>query len=95
MAGKGLRVLAFAQKEMPPDTTRITHADVEEGILFIGLQGMIDPPRPEAVEAVAACQKAGIRVKMNNRRSCCPLPEPSHVKSGFVVTPAHIIPVRC
>ncbi|WP_289019176.1 cation-transporting P-type ATPase [Desulfobacter postgatei] len=64
MADKGLRVLAFAQKEMPPDTTRITHADVEEGLLFIGLQGMIDPPRPEAIEAVAACQTAGIRVKM-------------------------------
>ena len=64
MADQGLRVLAFAQKEMPPDTTRITHADLEEGILFIGLQGMIDPPRAEAVEAVAACQAAGIRVKM-------------------------------
>jgi Ca2+-transporting ATPase len=64
MAEKGLRVLAFARKEMPPDTTRITHADVAEGIHFIGLQGMIDPPRPEAVAAVAACQAAGIRVKM-------------------------------
>jgi Ca2+-transporting ATPase len=64
MTDKGLRVLAFAQKEMPPDTTRITHADVEEGIHFIGLQGMIDPPRPEAIEAVEACQAAGIRVKM-------------------------------
>ncbi len=64
MADKGLRVLAFAQKEMPPGTTGITHADVEDGIHFIGLQGMIDPPRPEAIEAVAACQAAGIRVKM-------------------------------
>jgi Ca2+-transporting ATPase len=64
MAEKGLRVLAFARKEMPPDTKRISHADVEEGIHFIGLQGMIDPPREEAVDAVAACQTAGIRVKM-------------------------------
>ncbi|ABW68504.1 cation-transporting P-type ATPase [Desulfosudis oleivorans] len=64
MAEKGLRVLAFARKEMPAGTTTITHADVEEGIVFIGLQGMIDPPRPEAIEAVAACQAAGIRVKM-------------------------------
>jgi Ca2+-transporting ATPase len=64
MADKGLRVLAFAQKEMPPDTTHITHADLEEGTFFIGLQGMIDPPRAEAIEAVAACQAAGIRVKM-------------------------------
>ena len=64
MADRGLRVLAFARKEMPPDTTRITHADVAEGIHFIGLQGMIDPPRPEAIAAVADCQTAGIRVKM-------------------------------
>jgi Ca2+-transporting ATPase len=64
MTDKGLRVLAFARKEMPSGTNRITHQDVEEGIHFIGLQGMIDPPRPEAIEAVAACQEAGIRVKM-------------------------------
>ncbi|MEW6078364.1 MAG: cation-transporting P-type ATPase [Thermodesulfobacteriota bacterium] len=64
MAARGLRVLAFARKEMPPGTTHITHADVESGAQFIGLQGMIDPPRPEAIEAVAACQAAGIRVKM-------------------------------
>ncbi len=64
IAEKGLRVLAFARKEMPPDTDRITHTDVEDGIHLIGLQGMADPPRLEAVEAVAACQTAGIRVKM-------------------------------
>ncbi|MFO8050030.1 MAG: HAD-IC family P-type ATPase, partial [Desulfosudaceae bacterium] len=64
MADKGLRVLAFAQKEMPPDTVGITHADVETGTHFLGLQGMIDPPRTEAIESVAACQTAGIRVKM-------------------------------
>ncbi len=64
MADKGLRVLAFARKEVGPETNEITHADVEQGIEFIGLQGMIDPPRPEAIEAVKACQAAGIRVKM-------------------------------
>ncbi len=64
MAEKGLRVLAFSRKEMPPETNRITHEDLREGLQFLGLQGMIDPPRPEAVEAVEACQKAGILVKM-------------------------------
>jgi cation-transporting P-type ATPase F len=64
MALKGLRVLAFARKEVEPDKQEITHADLEQGTEFIGLQGMIDPPRPEAIESVAACQKAGIRVKM-------------------------------
>ncbi|WP_028314716.1 cation-transporting P-type ATPase [Desulfatibacillum aliphaticivorans] len=64
MAEKGLRVLAFARKEVSPDTTEITHADLEQGLEFMGLQGMIDPPRPEAMDAVEACQAAGIRVKM-------------------------------
>ncbi len=64
MTGKGLRVLAFARKEVPADTSKITHADIEEGLEFLGLQGMIDPPRPEAIKSVAVCQAAGIRVKM-------------------------------
>lgn len=64
MAGQGLRILAFARKEMAPDTTRITHEDLEQGLTFLGLQGMIDPPRPEALEAIAASQNAGILVKM-------------------------------
>ena len=64
MASTGLRVLALAQKEMPPAMTALRHQDVEHCLVFIGLQGMMDPPRPEASKAVAACQKAGIRVKM-------------------------------
>ncbi len=64
MAAAGLRVLAFACKEMPPDTIRIQHEDVAEGLQFIGLQGMIDPPRPEAQKAVQDCQRAGVLVKM-------------------------------
>ncbi|TWT93644.1 cation-transporting P-type ATPase [Neorhodopirellula pilleata] len=64
MATEGLRVLAFATKELSVRATAIEHADVESGLTFIGLQGMIDPPRPEAVEAVRACQAAGIQVKM-------------------------------
>jgi cation-transporting P-type ATPase F len=64
MADKGLRVLAFSCMEMPPDTERLTHEDIEEGLQFLGLQGMIDPPRPEAVDAVQDSQKAGILVKM-------------------------------
>jgi Ca2+-transporting ATPase len=64
MANTGLRVLAFARKEMPPATAALRHQDVERGLVFIGLQGMMDPPRPEASKAVEACQRAGIRVKM-------------------------------
>lgn len=63
-AREGLRVLAFGYKEMPGGTSEITHHDAEAGLTFAGLQGMIDPPRPEAVKAVKGCKKAGIRVVM-------------------------------
>jgi Ca2+-transporting ATPase len=64
LAARGLRVLAFARKEMPPETATLAHADVAAGLTFLGLQAMIDPPRPEAIEAVRSCQAAGIQVKM-------------------------------
>ena len=64
LASDGLRVLALARAEMPPHVTRLEFGGLPLHFTFLGLQGMIDPPRPEAVEAVRACQKAGIRVKM-------------------------------
>ena len=64
MARQGLRVLAFACLDVDPATTDIDHPQVAGGLSFVGLQGMIDPPREEAVRAVNACQAAGIRVKM-------------------------------
>ncbi|MFD0931125.1 cation-transporting P-type ATPase [Psychroflexus salinarum] len=64
LAAEGLRVLAFAIKEFDADKINLDHADVAEGMTFTGLQGMIDPPREEAIKAVALCQQAGIHVKM-------------------------------
>ena len=64
MASQGLRVLAFACKDLPADTDEITHEEVETGLIFLGLQGMIDPPRAAALEAIKACHAAGIQVKM-------------------------------
>ena len=64
MTATGQRVLAFARAELHADRSSITHRDVTDGLTFLGLQAMIDPPRPEAVEAVRTCQTAGIHVKM-------------------------------
>ncbi len=64
MASAGLRVLAFARMDLPAGTSSIGHADLAEGLTFIGLQGMIDPARPEAAQAIEACHAAGIDVKM-------------------------------
>ncbi|AKD04006.1 cation-transporting P-type ATPase [Pontibacter korlensis] len=64
MASEGLRVLALAMAEVPESTHDIVHEDTKSGLIFLGLQGMIDPPRQEAVEAVKLCQHAGIDVKM-------------------------------
>lgn len=64
LAKKGLRVLAFAGKELSTVVDNITHDDVQSGLVFIGLMAMIDPPRAEAVQAIQVCQTAGIRVKM-------------------------------
>ena len=64
MAAAGMRVLAFACKNVPPGKADLTPTDLESGLTFLGLQGMMDPPRPEAIAAVRTCQRAGIRVKM-------------------------------
>jgi Ca2+-transporting ATPase len=64
MAARGLRVLAFARKRVDIGVDTINHSDVEGKMEFLGLQAMIDPPRPEAIKAVAACHLAGIDVKM-------------------------------
>jgi magnesium-transporting ATPase (P-type) len=65
LAAKGQRVIAFASKLAPPDVARLSFADVESGDLtLLGLVGLIDPPRPEAVRAIADCRAAGIDVKM-------------------------------
>ncbi|MDH4264873.1 MAG: HAD-IC family P-type ATPase [Deltaproteobacteria bacterium] len=63
-AKDGMRVLAMAYKEAPDDLSELTHQDLEENLILAGMQGMIDPPRPEAIEAVKGCREAGIRVAM-------------------------------
>ena len=63
-AGEGMRVLAMAYKEAPQDLRELNHREVEGDLTLAGIQGMMDPPRPEAIEAVRGCKEAGIRVVM-------------------------------
>lgn len=64
MAKEGMRVLAFARIHVPIETTEITHETFSSNLTFLGIQGMLDPPRPEAIDAIKACYNAGIQVKM-------------------------------
>lgn len=63
LARQGMRVLALAHAHLPI-TRGLTPEHLCGGLIFLGLAGMLDPPRPRAVAAVKACHAAGIRVKM-------------------------------
>ena len=64
IATQGQRVLALTARPVPPAHAVLEHADVEGSLTLLGMIGLIDPPRPEAIAAVAECHAAGIRVKM-------------------------------
>lgn len=62
-AGSALRTLGFAMKKVGLQTNDLTHADLCD-MTFVGLQGLIDPPKRSAIDAVAMCKRAGIRTMM-------------------------------
>ncbi|MBO7304094.1 MAG: cation-translocating P-type ATPase [Clostridia bacterium] len=64
MSSNALRVLAIAYKELDAVPEKPTFEELENGLTFIGLVGMIDPPRPECKVAVATCRQAGIKPVM-------------------------------
>lgn len=64
IADRGQRVLGAGLKRVDSSKASIDHEDVEDGLTFLGLFGIVDPPRQEAIDAVAACRDAGIRIKM-------------------------------
>jgi Ca2+-transporting ATPase len=63
LAGEALRVLGMGYKKLH-ETEKFDEKIVEEGLVFVGLEGMIDPPREEAITANQTCQKAGIKTVM-------------------------------
>ncbi|WP_166844095.1 HAD-IC family P-type ATPase [Isoptericola sp. BMS4] len=66
LGGQGLRVLAAARRRADPGATTLDVADLDgpDGLELCGLVGIVDPPRPEAIDAIARCRAAGIRVTM-------------------------------
>lgn len=64
MGSEGLRILAMAYKKFPPDVTGIEYDILKTDAVFLGVQGMYDPPREEVYEAVQQAKKSGIRVIM-------------------------------
>lgn len=63
-AREGLRMVAAAWKPAVSGQRELDHSDLQEGVILLGIAGMMDPPRPEAITAIADCLQAGIRVKM-------------------------------
>ena len=85
MGHQGLRVIAFAQKLVAAEQETLERSDIEGGLVFVGLQGMIDPPRPEAIAAVANCLAAGIQVKMitgDHATTACAIAQMMHLNGN-------------
>lgn len=64
LGGQGLRVLAAASRDAEAGKNELAIGDLDGDMIFLGLVGIVDPPRPEAIEAIEKCRTAGIRVKM-------------------------------
>ena len=64
LARKGQRVLAVASRSVPADHTVLSATDLQDSLCLLGLVGLIDPPRQEAISAVQTCLNAKIQVKM-------------------------------
>lgn len=64
MANKALRVLAVAYLDIENMPSKIEPEEIEKDLIFVGLVGMIDPPREGVKQAIATCKKAGIKTVM-------------------------------
>jgi magnesium-transporting ATPase (P-type) len=64
IAGRGQRILALASRPATNSRRELRFEEVENNLILVGLFGLADPPRQEAMEAVVQCRSAGIQVKM-------------------------------
>jgi Ca2+-transporting ATPase len=90
MTSEALRVLALAYRKMGPNETFEDKDSLENNLIYVGLVGMMDPPRKEAKDAVALCEKAGINVVMitgdNKDTAAAIASEIGILKGGKVLT---------
>ena len=90
MTSEALRVLALAYRKMDPEEGFEDKDALESNLIYVGLVGMMDPPRKEAKEAVALCEKAGIKVVMitgdNKDTAAAIASEIGILKGGKVLT---------
>ena len=64
LSSKGMRVMALAYRELGNDVFTLDHCHIENNLILVGLVGISDPPRQEAIESIKRCNRAGIQVKM-------------------------------
>lgn len=93
MASEALRMLGMAYKELPDTKGSFPQEDVESNLVFVGLMGMIDAPREEAIEAVKKCKRAGIKVIMitgDNKNTAMAVGKELGLDGGRALTGAEI-----
>lgn len=90
-ASRGQRILAFATKRIGAKQEKLAHSDIVS-LTLLGMTGISDPPRPEAISAVAACKMAGIRVKMitgDHSKTACAIGEQIGLQNCHTVLTGH------
>ena len=94
MASEALRVLGMAYRKLPDDLKVFTEGSVERDLIFVGLMGMIDPPREEVKEANRLCEQAGIKTVLitgdHKLTAVAIAKELGMLKSGLVLTGAEL-----
>ncbi|MDY6892696.1 MAG: HAD-IC family P-type ATPase [Chloroflexota bacterium] len=93
MAAQAMRIIAFAYLELPVDAVEIEETDILMNLTFVGLVGMNDPPREEAIDAVAQCKRAGIKVVMitgDNKITAESIARKMNLPSGRTVVGAEL-----